>query len=323
MRAKKEYFLLIIVIAALSSYLFFRNTDKTHYLIPVIPDIDQQEITTLEISRAGSSIKLNKKDNKWFIMPYEYPTDIELVEKMLRIIDGFTLETLVSEKKSYHLFDLTDDKKITIKTWVDDSLALEFDMGRPAPSWNHTFVKISGNDSVYHAKGNFKSTFDQTVAKLRDKTVLSFDPNEIVGIEIIKGKETIILGKKVIPAETTEQEENKNLQPTAQEETSWEDPDGKKADKTALDSMLAALSSLKCSQYTEEQDKSKFSNPIYTVKIKGLKEYSLQIFDKTDEEAKNYPAVSSENAYPFLIAVAQGDRIMKGKEEMLKKEERK
>ena len=137
MKAKKEYILLAIVIIAVSLYLFSRTENRTHYQLPDIPVIDKKDITKIEVSKAGSTaIILNKTDNKWLISPEGYPADTGKVESMLDVIEGFELETLVSEKESDHLFDLTDDKKSIIKAWADDTLKLDFEMGRPAPSWN-------------------------------------------------------------------------------------------------------------------------------------------------------------------------------------------
>jgi len=311
MRAKKEFILLFIVIVALIFYLIFRSANKTHYEIPDIPEIAGKDISKIEISKANASIILNKKDNAWRIAPEGYLADTSKIETMLKVIEAFKLTTLVSEKKSDHLFDLTDDKKITIKVWADEILKLDFEMGRPAPSWNHTFVKIAGNSNVYHAKGNFKSTFDLTVDKLRDTTVLSFDQNEIEKIEIISGKESIVFAKKSIPPEAEEQ---------GKEGIVWETPDGKQADDSLTSSILPTLSNLKCTNYTDDQNKENYADAIYTVKLKGLKEYSLSIYKKASEDDKLYPAISSENDYPFLLSDSQADKIMKDPDEIIGKE---
>ncbi len=314
MKAKKEYILLAIVIIAMSFYLFSRNGNKTHYQLPDIPVIDKKDITKIEISKADTAVILSKTDSKWLISPEGYPADTGKVESMLDVIVEFELETLVSEQKSDHLFDLTEDKKSSIKAWADDMLKLDFEMGRPAPTWNHTFVRMAGDIRVYHAKGNFKSKFDLTVDTLLDKTVLSFDQDEIEGMEIIKGKETLVLVKKTTTPEPTDQAEGNDNAPAAPPEPkiAWETPDGQQADESVINSMLSALAKLKCERYTDEPKKDSFTNPVYTVKMKGTQEYSLALFEKTDSEDKSRPAISSENDYPFLLSDSQADSIMKG-----------
>ncbi len=319
MRAKKEFILLFIVIVALIFYLVSRNANKTHYEIPEIPDIAEKDISKIEISKSNVSMILTKLDNEWRIAPEEYLADTSTIESMLKVIEEFELTTLVSEKKSDHLFDLTDDKKIRIRVWADKILKLDFEMGRPAPSWNHTFVKMAGDMGVYHAKGNFKSKFDLTVNKLRDKTVLSFDQNEIEGIEIIRGNESIVLAKRLIPPETEDQGEDKVKAPFAAPPTptiAWEDPEGKQADGSGISGIMSTLSNLKCEKYSDDQKKESYSDAIYTVKLKGVNEYTLSIYKKAVDVDKTYPAISSKNDYPFLLSDSQADKIMKDQKDL-------
>ena len=311
MKAKKEYLLLVLVIIALSCYLFFRNPNITHYEVPDIPDIAGKEITKIEILKEKGATVLNKKDKQWYLSPEGYPVDASMVDSMVDVIETFELETLVAEKKSDHLFDLTDDKKMTINIWAGETLRLSFEMGRPAPTWNHTFVRIADDVRVYHAKGNFKAKFDLTIDKLRDKTVLVFEQTEIQGLEISKGEESLILAKDMGTQETPD------LETDIKTKDVWKDPTGRQADASMMDTMLSTLSNLKCQNYTDEQDKKSFTKPLYTVKLKGIQEYTLTIFEKPDSENKTYPAISSENDYPFLLSDSQAEKIMKGPDEMM------
>jgi hypothetical protein len=79
---------------------------------------------------------------------------------------------------------------------------------------------------------------------------------------------------------------------------------------------------LSCDKYIDDKEKESFTDPIYAIQLKGTHEYALSIFEKTEKDAKNYPAVSSENDYPFLLNDSQVDRIMKDPDEMLKKEDK-
>jgi hypothetical protein len=250
----------------------------------------------------------------WLIAPKEYPADADKVKNMLDVVSGFTLTALVSEAQTDHLYDLTDDKKITIKAWADDSLKLDFEMGRTAPSWHHTFVKLSGDSRVYHAEGNFKDKFDLTVDKLRDKVVLSFNLDEIVEIELTKGEQIISLAKKKSPVESADPDDGQE-KPTpkpVKTETTWENADGEEADKSTVNTIVSALSNLSCENYIEDKEKGDFTEPVYTVKLKGAREFILSLFEKPTEDAKEYPAISSESDYPFLLSDYQANRIMKG-----------
>ena len=198
----------------------------------------------------------------------------------------------------------------------------EFELGKVASSYRHTFIKIAGDDGVYHALENFRNKFDITVDKLRDKTVLSFDKNEIRKISIIKEKQSAVFTLKEPPVKvkTVERADATiNLSPN---DAFWEGPDGKKADESKLNRFLSTLSTLRCQKYVNNGKKTDFTKPIYTLQLKGPKWYSLSIFAEKDKDAKEYPAVSSENDYPFFLSKTQADNIMKAPDELLKKQEK-
>ena len=324
MKVKKEAIILGAMIVALSLYLVFRNPDRTHYELPAIPEIAEANISKIEISKKGTTIVLNKEDDKWHIAPEGYLVDTHKVEGMLDGMKTLAVTALVSESESFGRYDLDDDKKITVKAWQGEALKRDFDVGKTASSFQHTFVKLSGDDRVYHGRGNLRDQFDQTVEGLRDKTVLSFDRNDIQEIHITKGKEVIAFKPAQVPVEVkalsegdTEGEET--LSPEGKPKMVWQTADGKEGDEAEIDRLLNTLSSLRCEKYIDDKKKEDFTDPICTAQLKGTEEYTLSIFAKKDKDANNYPAISSENDYPFLLPKWQADSLMKKPDDMLKK----
>ncbi|OEU47299.1 MAG: hypothetical protein BA872_08610 [Desulfobacterales bacterium C00003060] len=323
MKIKKEYLVLITIIAALSLYLVLHNPDRTHYKLPEVPDIVGADISKIEISRPDTSIILNKKDDKWYIAPQGYLADTNKVKNMQDVIKALTVTALVSESKNYSRYDLDDVNKITVKAWTDETLKRELDVGKAATSYSHTFVKLADDDRVYHARGNFRAKFDQTVDDLHDKTVLSFDQAEIQEIRITKDKQVMVFVRKDAPVEvSTSQETDAQAPSSPKAETVWQTADGNKADKAQVTRLLSTLSGLSCEEYIHDKKKKNFKSPIYAVQLKDTQEYALSVFAKTDKEAKNYPAISSENDYPFLLPDWQVDNLMKKPDEMLTKSEK-
>jgi hypothetical protein len=324
MKIKKEYIVLVAVILALSLYLVFRNPDRTHYELPKIPEIAGADISKIEISKQGSTIILNKKDNEWHIEPKGYLADVDKVKAMLDGMEKLTVTTLVSESENYNRYDLDDDKKITVKAWQGDALKRDLEVGKTASSFQHTFVKLSGDARVYHGQGNFRGQFDQTVEGLRDKTVLSFDRNEIQEIHITKGKEVIALKRTEVPVEvSTSGKDDAKEAPAPEPQTKkvWQTAEGKEGDEAKIDRLLMTLSNLHCEKYVDDKKKEDFSEPVWTALLKGAKDYTLSIFSKKNKDANDYPAISSQIDYPFLLPKWQADRLMKKPEDMLKKPE--
>lgn len=320
MRVKKEYVVLVVIIVALSAYLLLRNRDKTHYQLPRLAHVNQKKISKIEISKADNSIVLKKQDDKWHILPKGYLASDDSVSNMLDTIEDMTLTALVSKSKSYERYDLGDDKKITVKAWAGDKLKREFDLGKAAPSFRHTFVRLAHDDRVYHARGNFRARFDQTVDKLRDKTVLSFKKEDIQEIRLAKGKQAVTLSRLEAPVEVNPKEKSqaKKASPTQQQKTVWRTPDGQQADETKLNRLLATLSNLRCDKYLDDISKESLPKPVYTIRLKGVDELTLSILDKQDKKAEDYPAISSSNEYPFLLRKWHADNIMTNLDALLK-----
>jgi hypothetical protein len=84
--------------------------------------------------------------------------------------------------------------------------------------------------------------------------------------------------------------------------------------------LLSTLSRLKCEKFIPNNKKTKFKNPIYEIQLKGTKNYSLSVFAKEEKEEKIYPAVSSENDYPFYLTDRQVDDLKATSKKMLEPE---
>ena len=317
MKIKKEYIILAVIIAALLLYLSQRTTDRTLYQLPDVPEISYSDITKLEINKNSTPIVLGKEGDIWTIGPQKYPADTLKVKNMIEIMGKLTLTALVSESKSYNRYNLDDDNKITVKAFDKDKLKLEFDIGKEASSSRHTFVKIAGDERVFHARGSFRGKFDKPVDDLRDKAVLAFKINEIREINITKDKYKMVFSLIQGPDKT--KESGTSSPKTESLKIIWQNAAGKKADSSKINRLLTTISDLSCEKFISNQSKDEFTDPLHTLLLKGSKEYKLSIFDKLNKDDKDYPAISSENNYPFLLSESQVKSIMEDPGELLEK----
>lgn len=324
MKLKKEYFILTAILVALILYLALHRSNRTHYQLPELSEVTGKHISKLEITTAGNSIIFNQKDNTWHIEPKGYRADSTKVKNMLNVIEQLKLTALISESKNYIRYDLSNDKNIHVKAWQGKTLLREFDIGKTAPTYRHTFVKLPDDPNVYHATGDFRRNFDRSVDDFRDKTVLSYAQNTIQGIELTHEEKTISLSRKEIP-ETLPEKKNGPAAKASEEEktkTVWEDTKGHEVVPSKVSSLLSFLNSLECERYLDDLKKEDFKNPIYSVTLKGEKEYSLLVFAKKDKNEKNYSAISSENESPFSLSDTQVDTIKSKLDEILNVKEK-
>jgi len=312
MKVKKEYIILAVVIIALSVYLTMRSTDRTQYQLPEVPPVAAKDVTKLQITRKKVNTVINKKDDKWFIAPEEWPADGDKIKEMLKAIENLTLTALVSESRNYNLYDLDTEKKITVKAWQGETLRRDVDLGKTASSFRHTFVKTAGDERVYHARGNFRDNFDISVDDLRDKVVLTMNLSEIQQIQVSKDQQSLTLNKTPVPVavEGTSTEKKPEATPASSQPV-WQAADGRPVDGAVVKQILGAVANLRCEKFINDRQKNDFSSPLFTLQLKGAQESSLKIFAKTAEKDTTYPAVSSGSNYPFLLSGDQADQIMK------------
>ena len=327
MKTKKEYIILVIIIAALSLYLIYHSKDRTNYELPDIPAVSAGSITRLEIIKKDSSVVLEISDNAWHIFPSGFPAGIEKIIPILNLIENFKLTALISESnmkaesEQYSMYKLDDDNKITVKAWVEDKLKTDIDVGKPASSYKHTFVKFAGDYRVYQAKNDLRKGFDLSEDTLLDKAVLSFNINNIREIHFTEGGSTTILALKEIPKEIKDSEKTDkdgdagHVEEPEDMETVWMNKENKKIEDSVINKMLATLSGLQCEKYLKGK-KEDYSDPVYKIFLKGDREYYISVFKKTDKESKTYTAVSSHVDYPFELKAERVEEIKKGFEKV-------
>jgi hypothetical protein len=317
MKIKKEYIILVFIIIALSVYLYMRKTDRTLYELPEIPQVNEKELTKLEITKDKTALVLNKKDNKWYIAPAEYLSDANKISDMLNALKNLELTALVSETENYNRYDLDKGQKINVKASQGGSLKLDIDVGKTASSFRHTFVRPSGDKRVFHAQGNLKNAFDVTLDSLRDKSVLALKPADIQQIDVKKDQQSLAFSRTQAPVEvkapateSDKTEKNTEAAPPAPKQV-WQAATGQPVNESALNQLLNAVADLRCENFIDDRKKEDYTSPLFSLEMKGAQDYSLSIFPKAGENDPNYPAVSSGSKYPFELSTSQVDRIMK------------
>jgi hypothetical protein len=329
MKLKKEYIILLLVIAALCAYLATRSKDKTHFKLPEIGAVESQKINRLEISKGGNTIELNKKDDQWTIGPKAYLADSIKVNNMIKAAAEFQVTALVSESENYDRYDLTEDKKVRVRAYADKETLRDFDIGRQAPTRRHTFIKLTDDPKVYHARGGIDATFDQTVDELRDETVLAYQKDDITTVIISKDKQTLTISKKEVAVPKDETPSNEKEEPSKEKneeqpktEIQWSDSNGNETLKADIDLLIGDFSKLKCDDYLDDNAKDGLKNPLWSVTLKSAnEEFTLSVFNKENEESiEEYPSTSSASPYAFVINKSRVETFQKHMDKLLKTE---
>jgi len=314
MKFRKEYIILLVIIIALSSYIFSRSKNRTNYELPEIAEIQKSEVSKIKIKRPGEKVILEKSGELWNLLPEVYPADKNKIENMLNKASGITLTALASESKNYAVYDLDEKKRIEVELFKEEQLLRKIFIGKPVSSGRHTFIQIADDYRVYHADGNLKNVFNKNIADLRDKKTLKIN-DDIVKVTLIDGKKELRLFKNPVDTvkETpSEKEDKKKTQPSY----SWQTEKGRDVPDGTVNEIINMLRDFECDEFINDKKKEDFKSPSYKVILSGAEDYSISFFN---EKNGKFEAVSSQNDYPFLVSEWRAKRIMKDFDEVLGK----
>lgn len=313
MKIRKEYIVLAGIIVVLSLYLLLSSGDRTNYDLPEISPVTRGEITKMVFSLGGQSIVLERSDETWNIRPEGYRADMATVGRMLDAVEGFSINTLVAESGNYAVYDLEGDKRIKLEVYEGEGVVLALDIGKNASTNRHTFVRVEGDDRIYQAGNNMRGVFDIDMRRLRDKSVVTVDREQITGLTIVTSDGPLEISRGGMPGLTPAAVDSVAAQ------AAWLTGEGTAADEKVVDGMISSLSTLKCESYIEGRKKEEMADPIYTVMIKGTSSATLYIYGI---EGEKYPATSSQNEYPFYLPRWTAEQIMKSPAEIVGAEDK-
>jgi len=286
-RAKRNritYIVLTALILLLSLYLALRQRDRIQYTIPDLPALNAGEIRMIEIEHSGEVVRLVRSGQIWQIHPGDYPADPELIGEMLKTAATLKLTELVSVTGNYGRFGLEEQSRIRVTVYKDEKALRSFELGKSSPTYRHTFVRIDGDERVFQTPGDPGAFFGLSGEDLRDRSVLSFDPETITAIRAQGDGWTMELAK---------------------EGTTWATKTGDPWERKTIGELLATLSDLDAFGYAEQGPQE--GRPIFSITLTGFKTYTLEVFPRQDNL---YPARSSENAYPFTLYYAVTENII-------------
>jgi hypothetical protein len=247
---------------------------------------------------------LTRKDGSWLVSPGDYPADTRLVDRMLDDLAALKVTALISETQNYARYDLDDSHQIRVTAYQDGKVARAFSIGKAADTMRHTHIILAEDPNVYHAQGNFRNDFDQSVENLRDKTVLAFKPEEVTEFVIETADRSLTITKTAAsqPVAETGSSAEKPEEDKPAMEPSWQISNGPTVDTQTVASLLADLAALKCRTYLTDRAQTDFSQPTYRIRIQSGETSTLEIFPPADEDAGEVPARSSLRSDPFTLS---------------------
>lgn len=308
MKIKKELIILPAVILILVLVLVLSNPDKNiKYKVPLIDSIPEDSIDKIELG-ALTMVK-DKALGIWRLSPQNYPVAPMDAQGMINAVKSMKLDNLISEKKAYNRYQLTDNTKLSITVFSNGKSVLKLDIGKYSDQGDHTFIMIDQNPNVYSIKGNIRENFEKEVDDLRDKVVLSFDKQSITEVIFNLDDQNVTAYKDTVPvSESDASAGTKDVWKIKGDETPVKEK--------VMQDLLNEFSNLSCDSFLSESNQKDFSTPAGRVTFKGGdREYSVSMLERQSDN--KHPAISSSSDYQFYIMSWQGSRALKSKADLI------
>ena len=297
MKIKKEYIILILVMAALVIYISLRKDSRIRYEIPVVAEIAAEEISGINISADGKEIKIKKENDKWLIGPENFPADSNKIRKMINFLKKPVLVTVVSESKDYMRYGLDEKKRITVNVLSGEKGLRSVEIGNPANVQNHTFIRLGNDTTVYHAREELRDIFTTDLDNIRDKNVISFKIDEVEEVSFSGDDIKWTFTRKAVISD----EDNKESRAFQ-----WEGEYEVKVEHTRMVAILDEIAGIKCPGYIYDINAEVLDNPAYVIRVRDKDEHTLTVYPKKEDD---YRAVSSDNPSPFYLYAWRIDNI--------------
>jgi hypothetical protein len=203
----KPYGLIVaaIVLAGLTGTLYWSNhhkpadtTEASANVPPKILAIKDADISKFDLKKNGSEQVGGERNSagQWHITsPTSLPADQSAVSSLLGTFSSLNSERLVEEKAGnlspYGLDAPTFEVDLTEK----DSKTQRLLLGDPTPAGNGIYAKLGDDPRIFTIPSYDKTSIDKSANDLRDKRLLTVDPNKISQVELVAKKQEFAFGR--------------------------------------------------------------------------------------------------------------------------------
>lgn len=165
---------------------------------PAILKLDASAITKLDLKKRGAEpIALTKSGSgKWEItQPQPFGADQSLVSGMLSTLSSLSSQRVVEDKATdvnrYGLNPPVLQLDITEK----DNKTRELLIGDDTPTGSAAYAMVAGDPRVFTMAAYAKVSLDKSLKDLRDKRLLTVNPEKISRIELVRKNQDIEFGR--------------------------------------------------------------------------------------------------------------------------------
>ncbi|MEM7449083.1 MAG: DUF4340 domain-containing protein [Myxococcota bacterium] len=148
-----------------------------------IPDIDDSEITAVEITRPDENkVRLVKKEDVWRIeLPLDAEANESAVQTALSKLGSLDIRGVAATRAQNHArLEVDESHAVQVKIERDNETVATLLLG--AFRGGNTMVRAAGEDRVYNAKGSIKYAFNKDLDDWRNRRVVDLELQNITEV---------------------------------------------------------------------------------------------------------------------------------------------
>lgn len=197
--------LAVIVLGALSGFLYWsdhhKSTDKVAQasadISPKLLSLNQDDVSRVDINKKSSDELALEKDSsgKWQVVsPKLLGVDKTAMSNLLSTLTALSSERVIED-------NATNPAQYGLTTPVlqvdiaEKHKAVTLLIGDDTPTGGASYAMLSGDRRIFTIPTYSKSNLDKTANDLRDKRLLTLEPDKVSRIELIAKKQDIEFGR--------------------------------------------------------------------------------------------------------------------------------
>ncbi len=201
MRELRSTLILIVVLAGLVGYIYYRNNrdatpedDKEK----AFASLTAEDIEEVQIKLAdGQTSRVQKTDGTWKVVaPEAADADQGELSSMTNSLATLDVQSVVDENPADAKPFGLDPARIEVEFRAKgDKEPRRIQFGEKTPTGGDIYARIAGQNRVFLVSSFVESTFNKNTFALRDKTVIKIDRDKVDRIEIVADKRSVTLAK--------------------------------------------------------------------------------------------------------------------------------
>jgi hypothetical protein len=198
---KPIYLLFAILLLFVIIYLLLAQKEKKTFSPRTVENflgLDSASVDRIEFKKYDTRMAFQKIGQQWDIVePASYRADNRAIGQLVSLASRMTVgEIISSNPEKQVLFQVDSLTGTGLDFFSGERLLASVVVGKMSSDNMHAYVRKTGYEEVYLAKGFFSGITQQRLDHWRDRRIFDFDPDLVAEVELSQGKDRFRLVKE-------------------------------------------------------------------------------------------------------------------------------